>query len=216
MDFLMNINVVMAVVMIATLMFARPFFKYRLMLKEALILTTNPDIKKEVGGRRHYATVYEDTLNEHISLDMVWVPAFYITYTGIALLWIGMSMGVNMGFFSVIVAGAVSAIITRSLTHDHSPGWLMDWTVEMMDAYNQNEYKLAEAELDAATVRIDALMDKDQSGQKLSEEEQIEVYRLILQHKDLSHRFESIKTAAIAVEGYLDLRKNEDSSTKVE
>lgn len=208
MDFITPLNITMFAVITGLFIITRPIFFYRNMLKDALTFTLEPIVKQNITDRSKHVSNYEKATEDYMWYSSLWIPLFYITILFVALLWLGFSYGVSAERFALIVALAVSALATRAFMYDHCPAWLMDWTVEMMTLLRTAEAVKLKERMKVLEARSDELVEKAETEVGLTEAEEVEMFKLLIESRELHIRAKYLNAVSADTDQYINDRKN--------
>lgn len=207
MEIFSTFNITMAAVMISLYFCVRTLFSYRLILAQALTFTTAPIVKEKFANLNSFKETLEQAQDEYALYDVFWIPFCYIVYMLLLLLWVGISMGYDSAWYITLVAGAASLVFTRTFTHQSRPVWLMNWMVDMMHTINTYEYTASKEKIDAMAARVAMFLEKTQSGEELTDEEQEEVLQLVISAEFMRMKYDQAEQAYNSTLLYIENKK---------
>ncbi|TFG98710.1 hypothetical protein E4H12_05275 [Candidatus Thorarchaeota archaeon] len=208
MEWLMSLNVVMPIVLVVVIVFSIPFFLYKRDLYDSLRYAFHDDIQRGGANDPMFQHHFEVARKDYMASCFFWIPLVYVTLTMTALLWVMLSYSLDSTLVIIIAAACVATLVTRSVSFDHSPSWIMDWQVNMKAIRNE----LQRAELDQYSAQLTADIQRYSEIEKervLTDQELAEVAELLQQMDYLAEDYRYLTTSTLATQQYFEERIEE-------
>lgn len=207
MDWLMTPNIVMPLVILAVIVFSFPLFYYRSSLNHALKVAFHPDVQRGAADDPMFHEHFGQARTDYLVYSTMWVPAAIVSIILLVMMWTMMSYHLDITVMSIISAALVAGIISRAVTYDHSPVWMIDWQYCMQmarDNMQRDRLNQQSAILTAEFEHYQAI----EKSRPLTEEELIAMADLMDRLEWLALDFDVLAESTLEVQVYFKIRRD--------